>query len=119
MVAVRLARLAVPDLKVKVALPSVPVVAVAALTIPVSVDKDTIMLGSAAFEAFSAVRVMVVIVELSDVTVVDEAESCSVAAVDTTCSSCIVVVLLAGTPPSPQPERVTNKAANKAIAENL
>ena len=117
MVAVRLARLAVPDLKVKVALPSVPVVAVAALTIPVSVDKDTIMLGSAAFEAFSAVRVMVVIVELSDVTVVDEAESCSVAAVDTTVV--VVVVLLAGTPPSPQPERVTNKAANKAIAENL
>ena len=64
-----------PDLKVKVAVPSVLVVAVDALTIPVFPDKDTTMPGSAAFEALSAVTVMIVDAELSDGTDVAKAES--------------------------------------------
>ena len=109
MVAVRLARLAVPDLKVKVAVPSVPVVAVDALTIPVSADKDTTMPGSAAFEALSAVMVMIVGAELSDGTVVDEAESCREEVVGLTTTEVPVGVVPI---PLPQPARIASAAAN-------
>ena len=114
MVAVRLARLAVPDLKVKVAVPSVPVVAVEALTTPVSVDKDTTMPESAAFEPFSAVTVIVVDAVLSDGTDVAEAESSSVAA------RVVAVAPLPGAvPPLPQAVSAANKAASVNFVENL
>ena len=75
MIAVRLARLAVPDLKVKLAVPSVPVVTVGALTIPVSDDNATTIPERAAFDPFNAVTVMVVDPLLSEGTVVEVAES--------------------------------------------
>lgn len=64
-VAVRLAKLAVPELKVKLAVPLVPVVTVGALTIP----------ERAAFDPFNAVTVMVVDEELSEGILVEVALS--------------------------------------------
>jgi hypothetical protein len=75
MVAVRLAKLDVPDLKVNVTVPSAPVVTVGALTIPVSVDNPTTIPESAAFDASNAVTVIVVDAELSEGIVVDVAVS--------------------------------------------
>ena len=79
-VAVRFAKLVVPDLKVNVVVPSAPVVAVDELTMPVSVDKVTMTPGTAALAALSAVMVIVVVPELSEGTVVGEAASVMVVA---------------------------------------
>ena len=106
-VAVRLAKLEVPDLNVKLAVPSVPVVTVGELTIPVSVDNAITMPESAAFDPSNAVTVIVVDPELSEGTLVEVADSCKEAAV-------VVATLpvLGAVPPSPQPASVTRAAAN-------
>lgn len=78
-VAVRFDLLTDPDENVKVALPVDPVVTVCPPRIPVSAPKVTSTFGTAAFEALSAETVTVVVVELSDLTVVGVAESCRVA----------------------------------------
>lgn len=74
-VAVRLAKLAVPDLNVKVAVPSAAVVTVDELIMPVSADRVTTIPESAAFVALSAVTVMVVEAVLSDGTDVEDADN--------------------------------------------
>lgn len=74
-VAVRLDLLAVPEEKVKVALPAASVVTVWVLRMPVSALRLITTFGVAASAALSAVRVTVVEFELSDLTVVGEAES--------------------------------------------
>jgi hypothetical protein len=73
-VAVRLARLPTPEEKVKVAAPFVPVMTLGGVTTPVSVPKVIRMLGSAAFVELSAVTVTVVLAELSEGTLVGDAE---------------------------------------------
>ena len=82
MVAVRLALLAVPEEKVKVALPLASVVTVGVLTIPVFALKLTTTPDMAAFPLSNAVTVTVAEVELSDLTVVGIAESDSEEAVE-------------------------------------
>ena len=66
--------LAIPEEKVKVAVPVAPVVTVPVLSKPVSVLKVTTVFGTGAFELVTAVTVTVVVVELSDLTVVGTAE---------------------------------------------
>ncbi|MDH4189046.1 MAG: hypothetical protein OEW21_02415 [Betaproteobacteria bacterium] len=73
-VAVRLARLPTPDENVKVAVPFAPVVTVAELTTPVSVPSAMGTPGRAAFDAFNAVTVTVVLAVLSEGTDVGEAD---------------------------------------------
>lgn len=113
-VAVRLAKLVVPDLNVNVAVPSAPVVTVEELTMPVSVPKATTIPGNAALDALNAVTVKVVELELSDGTVVREADKERLAAV---AAAVVVVVVVVGDPPAPQPDNKTviatkNKAGN-------
>jgi hypothetical protein len=68
-VAVRLNGL-LPEEKVKVALPSLPVTAVGALKIPVSVPMVIVTPDRAALKVFNALTVIVEVVESSDFTVV-------------------------------------------------
>jgi hypothetical protein len=109
-VAVRLAKLLVPDLKVKVAVPSTPVVTVDELTMPVSAPKDTAIPGTAAFEELSAVTVKVVEPVLSDGTVKAEAEIERLATLVVVKVEVVPVVVLG---PVPQ---LTNRAV---IAANI
>jgi hypothetical protein len=112
-VAVRFARLAVPDLKVNDAVPSVPVVTVWLLKIPVSAPNVTVTPGTAALLALSAVTVMVVVPELSEGTDVELAESES----DATLGPVTVpVVPVVATPLPPQlASRAVIAASIKAI----
>lgn len=104
MVAVRLALLVVPEEKVKVALPVVSVVTVEVLRMPVSALKATATFGTAAFVAVSAVSVIVVDEELSDLTVVGEAES----EMDATPVGVLVGVAAAAV--TPLPPQLANRA---------
>ena len=107
----RLARLEVPERNVKVAVPSVPVVTVCVLKIPVSLDKVTTTPGRAAFVELTAVTVTVVDAELSEGTVALEAERVTVAAVVV---AVVVAVLLVVEDwlPLEQPTKTAAKAPN-------
>ncbi len=108
----RLARLVVPDLKVKDAVPSAPVVTVWALMMPVSAPNVTVTPGTAALVALSAVTVMVVVPELSEGIDVAVAESES----DATVGPVTVPVVVAATPLPPQlASRAVIAASIKAI----
>ncbi len=108
-VAVRFAKLPVPDLKVKVAEPVLSVVTVDALNRPVSADNVTTAPGTTLFVALTAVTVMVVLFELSELTDVGEADSCSVAAVVVVVVVVVVVLVLLGG--LPQPARIASISA--------
>src|SRR5512142_3098720 len=110
MVAVRLARLSAPALKVKVAVPSVPVVTVCVLTWPVLVPRLIVMLGTAAFVELSEVTVTVALLEPSDGTDVGVAERVSCATPDE---------LEVGAPLPPQLLRETVSAMANAETETL
>lgn len=75
MVAVRLLLLEAPEEKSNVALPVASVVTVAAPKTPVLVPILTTTLGTAAFTLFRATTVIVVVVELSDLTVVGDIDN--------------------------------------------
>ena len=115
MVAVRLILLA-PEEKVTVAVPAAPVTTVADPKTPVSVPMVKATPGTAAFVAFNAVTVIVVEVELSDLTVVGTAKRSREAAV--TVVVVVVVVVVPAVPPPPQPASNEIDAANKNDAEN-
>src|SRR3989338_7333905 len=114
MVAVRLILLA-PEEKVTVAVPAAPVTTVADPKTPVSVPMVKATTGTAAFVAFNAVTVIVVEVELSDLTVVGTAKRSREAAVTVVV---VVVVVVPAVPPPPQPASNEIDAANKNDAEN-
>jgi hypothetical protein len=118
MVAVRLFLLAEPDEKVRVPVPVAPVVTEPAERIPESALMFTITLGTTAFPLSTAVTVIEEVFELSDLTVVGEADISSRVATGGT--------LLAGVDDeailpvvSLQPARTTIAAAHRNIAANL
>lgn len=106
-----------PDENVKVAVPSVPVVTVAALRLPVSALIVISMPDNAALEEFFAVMVIVEDVEPSDFTVGGEAKRSSEAAVGVVGVVPVSVSLL---PPHPlrQQNRIKKISSNNGC-ENL
>ena len=119
-VAVRLALYkAVPAEKVKVAVPAGPVLTVLEFNMPVSELKLTTTSGVAAFPELRAVTVMVVVLELSDLTVVGEAERESAAAVAVAPTPLVAPVPVVAPTPGPQPVSIASIAANKNQTEKF
>ena len=107
-VAMRLLAFVVPDENVTCALPKASVVTVPEERIPVSAEKFTTTLGSAALAAESAVAVIVIVFELSDLTLVADAERLRALATGGGGVAGVVV----GVPDPPPPHALRRVATN-------
>ena len=108
MVAMRLLASVVPDEKVTCAFPVTSVVMLPPERMPVSAEKLIATPGSAALAALSAVAVIVTVFELSDLTLVADAERLNALATGGGCVPGVVVVV----PDPPPPHALRRDATN-------